>query len=168
MACGGFFGPSTAILARWFRKRRGLALGLFSAGASVGGTVIPIAVRSLIPRIGWAYRWCQESICLQLPIGCQFSMDHTSNRFNSLLRLVISQFGMPIDYPYFTLHIEYRLSRLWSLVCLPQNRPAALLACPFSSVQSLLHIVSLHLWYTRASIPVRGLHHLKKSVVRLD
>ncbi|KAK7444102.1 hypothetical protein VKT23_015499 [Stygiomarasmius scandens] len=55
MACGGFFGPSTAILAQWFRKRRGLALGLFSAGASVGGTVIPIAARSLIPRIG--FQW---------------------------------------------------------------------------------------------------------------
>ncbi|KAF5378236.1 hypothetical protein D9757_009154 [Collybiopsis confluens] len=55
LACGAFFGPVTAVLAMWFKKRRSLALGLFATGSSLGGTVIPIAVKNLIPRIGFAW-----------------------------------------------------------------------------------------------------------------
>ncbi|KAF5367715.1 hypothetical protein D9758_009834 [Tetrapyrgos nigripes] len=55
LACGGFFGPSTAMISQWFKKRRGLALGLFSAGAAIGGTVIPLVARALIPRMG--FQW---------------------------------------------------------------------------------------------------------------
>ncbi|KAH7876449.1 major facilitator superfamily domain-containing protein [Lentinula edodes] len=55
LACGTFFGPVTAILAMWFKKRRGFALGLFATGSSIGGTVIPIVVRSLIPKVGFAW-----------------------------------------------------------------------------------------------------------------
>lgn len=42
----------------WFVKRRGLAVGIGSTGASVGGIVLPIALRHLIPQIGfpWAVR----------------------------------------------------------------------------------------------------------------
>ncbi|KAJ4478991.1 MFS general substrate transporter [Lentinula aciculospora] len=55
LACGTFFGPVTAIVAMWFKKKRGLALGLFATGSSIGGTVIPIVVRSLIPKVGFAW-----------------------------------------------------------------------------------------------------------------
>lgn len=40
------------------RARRGLALGVLASGSSIGGTVLPITVRKLIPIIGfkWAMR----------------------------------------------------------------------------------------------------------------
>jgi MCP family monocarboxylic acid transporter-like MFS transporter 10 len=40
------------------RARRGLAFGILASGSSVGGTVLPIAVRKLIPILGfkWAMR----------------------------------------------------------------------------------------------------------------
>ncbi|KAF9063834.1 MFS general substrate transporter [Rhodocollybia butyracea] len=55
LACGAFFGPVTAVLAMWFKKKRGLALGIFASGSSIGGTVIPIAIRSLIPKVGFTW-----------------------------------------------------------------------------------------------------------------
>ncbi|KAF9067046.1 major facilitator superfamily domain-containing protein [Rhodocollybia butyracea] len=59
IAAGSFSGPVIAILTQWFRKRRGLALGLYAAGSSLGGTVIPITAKALIPQIGYvvSYAW---------------------------------------------------------------------------------------------------------------
>ncbi|KAF8699172.1 MFS general substrate transporter, partial [Rhizoctonia solani] len=58
LASGFLFGPTIAVVSHWFRARRGLALGILASGSSIGGTVIPIAVRKLIPIVGfkWAMR----------------------------------------------------------------------------------------------------------------
>lgn len=52
IASGVTFGPSVAVISHWFKRRRGLALGVLATGSSVGGTVLPIVVNQLIPRIG--------------------------------------------------------------------------------------------------------------------
>lgn len=39
-------------MSHWFKRRRSLAFGIVACGSSMGGTVIPILVRKLIPRIG--------------------------------------------------------------------------------------------------------------------
>ncbi|KAF9047236.1 major facilitator superfamily domain-containing protein [Rhodocollybia butyracea] len=52
---GMIFGPSMAIIGQWFRKRRGLALGITAFGSGVGGTIFPIAVQKLIPRVGFPW-----------------------------------------------------------------------------------------------------------------
>ncbi|KAF5367908.1 hypothetical protein D9757_011252 [Collybiopsis confluens] len=67
LACGALFGPIAAVLAMWFKKRRSLALGLFATGSSLGGTVIPIAVRNLIPQVGFA--WTVRIIGFILLVG---------------------------------------------------------------------------------------------------
>lgn len=58
LASGFLFGPTIAVVSHWFRARRGLAFGILASGSSIGGTVIPIAVRKLIPIVGfkWAMR----------------------------------------------------------------------------------------------------------------
>lgn len=38
--------------AHWFKKKRGLALGLVALGSSIGGTLFPIAARNLIAAVG--------------------------------------------------------------------------------------------------------------------
>ncbi|KAG8734989.1 hypothetical protein FRC11_003522, partial [Ceratobasidium sp. 423] len=60
LASGFLFGPAIAVVSHWFRKRRGLAFGVIASGASIGGTVIPIAVRKLIPMIG--FKWSMRVI----------------------------------------------------------------------------------------------------------
>jgi MFS family permease len=47
--------PCAATVARWFVKRRGLALGLTSAGISAGAFALPPAAYYLVSRVGW--RW---------------------------------------------------------------------------------------------------------------
>lgn len=52
------FGPLVAVIAHWFKRRKGLALGFLAFGSSTGGTVFPVAVHKLIPEVGCALPLC--------------------------------------------------------------------------------------------------------------
>ena len=45
--------PNMLILTRWFRRYRGLAVGLLLMGSSVGGAVFPLLVRETLATQGW-------------------------------------------------------------------------------------------------------------------
>ena len=45
--------PSSALISRWFRKRRGLALGISVAGSSVGGALAPPVLTWMFMVYGW-------------------------------------------------------------------------------------------------------------------
>ena len=55
LAEGLVFNLAVNCPAQWFHKRRALAIGVQAAGSSVGGTVLPIAVQRLLPRIGFGW-----------------------------------------------------------------------------------------------------------------
>ena len=55
IGCGIFFCPSMALVATYFSKRRGIAVGLVTTGNSAGGLVYPVVVRQLLPTIGFAW-----------------------------------------------------------------------------------------------------------------
>ncbi|PBK73137.1 MFS general substrate transporter [Armillaria solidipes] len=67
MASGSIFGPSIGIVGHWFRRRRGIAMGLMASGASIGGTVFPIAARKLIDAVG--FPWTMRIIGFILVVG---------------------------------------------------------------------------------------------------
>ena len=48
---------SGALLARWFRRRRAMALGISTAGASVGGLVLVPLTAYLIQEFDWRTTW---------------------------------------------------------------------------------------------------------------
>ncbi|KAJ6593393.1 major facilitator superfamily domain-containing protein [Mycena capillaripes] len=52
---GVIYGPTTAVIGHWFKKRRGIAMGFLATGSSLGGTIFPIVARNLIPRVG--FQW---------------------------------------------------------------------------------------------------------------
>lgn len=52
IGCGIIFGPLLGVVAHWFKKRKGLALGWTAVGSSLGGTLFPIAARNLIQSVG--------------------------------------------------------------------------------------------------------------------
>ncbi|MEO8601560.1 MAG: MFS transporter [bacterium] len=56
-ALGGL--PSNAAVARWFVRRRGQALGISTAGLSMGGVIFVPLTQALIERVGWraAFGW---------------------------------------------------------------------------------------------------------------
>jgi MFS transporter, MCT family, solute carrier family 16 (monocarboxylic acid transporters), member 10 len=41
------------ILGHWFKRRAGLANAIMTSGSAIGGSIIPIAARNLIPRVGF-------------------------------------------------------------------------------------------------------------------
>ena len=45
--------PSSTLISRWFRKRRGLALGISVAGSSVGGALAPPLLTWMFVVYGW-------------------------------------------------------------------------------------------------------------------
>ncbi|KAF9555808.1 MFS general substrate transporter [Agrocybe pediades] len=55
LGCGGIFVPTTAVISHWFKKRRGLAMGWVAVGSSLGGTLLPIAGKNLLPTVG--FKW---------------------------------------------------------------------------------------------------------------
>ncbi|ESK88182.1 hypothetical protein Moror_5534, partial [Moniliophthora roreri MCA 2997] len=55
LACGCVSGPTVGVIGHWFKKRRGLAMGLRAVGSSVGGTIFPIVTKQLIGKVG--FRW---------------------------------------------------------------------------------------------------------------
>ncbi|VUC20735.1 unnamed protein product [Clonostachys rosea] len=52
---GIFFTPSLALVATYFSKKRGLAMGIATTGNSAGGIIYPLVVRQLLPRVG--FKW---------------------------------------------------------------------------------------------------------------
>jgi MFS family permease len=56
----------TRIIAAWFNKRRGLALGIALTGIGIGGALVPIVGQSLITGFGWrvAYQYLAVMVFL--------------------------------------------------------------------------------------------------------
>jgi MFS family permease len=44
-----------AAVSHWFDKRRGRAAGVSMIGNSIGGMIIPLILRAIFPRFGWAW-----------------------------------------------------------------------------------------------------------------
>ncbi len=46
--------PTSMVIVNWFKKRRGLAIGILGTGIGVGGFIMPIILgRNVIPNLGW-------------------------------------------------------------------------------------------------------------------
>ena len=45
--------PGTAVVSNWFKKRRGMALGIMGVGFGAGGILSPLVGGYLIPNFGW-------------------------------------------------------------------------------------------------------------------
>ncbi|KAF8146854.1 MFS general substrate transporter [Mycena galopus ATCC 62051] len=69
--CAGIvYGPTTAIIGHWFKKRRGIATGILATGSSLGGTLFPIVARNLIPRVGFPWTLRIIGFILLCSLGC--------------------------------------------------------------------------------------------------
>src|ERR1044071_1032008 len=51
--CSGTFGPIVADMSHWFRKRRGIAIGIASCGNYAAGAIWPPIVQHFITTDGW-------------------------------------------------------------------------------------------------------------------
>lgn len=62
--------PYSAVISRWFDRRRGLALGLIMTGMGVGTVVMPPVAQRLIANFGWRMAFAAVGCAILLiPIG---------------------------------------------------------------------------------------------------
>lgn len=56
LGMGATFAPSMACVSQYFSKKRGLAIGICSAGAGIAGVILPIMANNLLPsdKLGFA------------------------------------------------------------------------------------------------------------------
>ncbi|KAH9955222.1 MFS general substrate transporter [Russula dissimulans] len=64
ISCGVIFGPVMSIIAHWFKKKRGTALGFIAFASSIGGTVFPVAFRNLHDTVG--FKWSMRIMAFML------------------------------------------------------------------------------------------------------
>ena len=60
--CGGPL-PNQVLLARWFDRNRGKAMGFAYLGIGIGGTLVPLMATALIMEFGWRDRAARFSAC---------------------------------------------------------------------------------------------------------
>jgi MFS family permease len=56
------FVPISSLLAVWFERRRGTAIGLSYVGISAGGLILTPVIGMIIPRFGWQYTFIMMGI----------------------------------------------------------------------------------------------------------
>jgi len=61
--------PCTATAVKWFRRQRGLAVGIAGSGASLGIAVVPPLSEALIARLGWRQTYLLFGIVLLVVIN---------------------------------------------------------------------------------------------------
>lgn len=76
-----FYIPFQALVARWFNRRRGLAIGILGVGFSLGGLIMVPVLRVVIDAWGWDGALIFSGVLLAslyLPLGWKFIHDDPS------------------------------------------------------------------------------------------
>jgi len=76
------YGPTMGVIGHWFKRRRGLAMGLTAVGSSAGGTIFPIAARKLIPIVGCVTHSIFILLCFFDPQLIIISASHGRSAFS--------------------------------------------------------------------------------------
>ncbi|KAJ3793242.1 MFS general substrate transporter [Lentinula aff. detonsa] len=74
LAQGLLFTPGMAVLAHHFERHRTLVFGIFAAGASIGGVILPIALQRLFDKVGFA--WGSHSLSLHVLERALYAVRH--------------------------------------------------------------------------------------------
>ncbi|KAI0260447.1 MFS general substrate transporter [Gloeopeniophorella convolvens] len=69
VSCGFLFGPTSGIVAHWFRLKRSSALGIVTLGSPLGGIVFPIAFRNLTVAVGFPWTMRIIALIMTLTLG---------------------------------------------------------------------------------------------------
>ncbi len=136
------FVPHTALVALWFRRKRGVAVGLAISGASIGGLTIVPAIQYLVDHIGWraAYMLLGWIILLCLtPMNALWQRHHPADL--GLHPDDLSPGNAAADQPA----IETSPPTSWTLRDALYTRPFWFFFIMATGVGWLSNIVSVHL-----------------------
>jgi MFS family permease len=69
--------PTSMLIAPWFSRQRGLAIGVINAGVGVGGFVAPNLTRSMIQRYGFPGAFLGLAACMLIPFIATLALVRT-------------------------------------------------------------------------------------------
>ncbi|OCT44652.1 hypothetical protein CLCR_06123 [Cladophialophora carrionii] len=97
LAVGFIFTPATSVVGHYFRSRRGLAMGFITAGSSLGGILLPIALKnglySHTLRFTWTIRTVGFVLLILMAIACALVKERLPSRPRHLF--VFEAFRIP-------------------------------------------------------------------------
>lgn len=114
LATGFVFTPTVSVVTHYFRRRRGLAMGVITAGSSLGGILLPIALRnglySRTLRFAWSIRTVGFVLLTLMGIACVLVKERLPPRQGQLF--VFEAFRIP-SYTILVAAVFFSLWALW-------------------------------------------------------
>ncbi|KAF8214625.1 MFS general substrate transporter [Mycena galopus ATCC 62051] len=87
LGCGVIFSFAVNVLTQWWKRRRGIAVGIAASGGAFGGCFFPIVVRKLLAEAGFAWTFRILGFILMFTLGianlCVFRRQSASKTGNS-------------------------------------------------------------------------------------
>ncbi|KAF3020069.1 hypothetical protein E8E14_000637 [Neopestalotiopsis sp. 37M] len=99
IGAGIFSVVGVGVIGNRFVRRRGIAMGCALSGSSIGGVVMPLMLRSLLPKVGWA--WSMRAVAFLIAfasIGGVMCLRRLSPRRRSAARYS----GVALNFSVFT------------------------------------------------------------------
>ncbi len=133
MVSGGAGAMSyTAVVSRWFDRRRGLALSLMMLGMGLGAIIMPAAAQRLVALFGWRHAYSLFGLAIllvPLPVVAAFLKEKPENM--GLLPDGVPHIATPIqvDEEGLTVRQALRTPEFWSLACALGLVTASVHAC---------------------------------------
>jgi MFS family permease len=131
LGTASFFTPLMANTTRWFSARRGIAVGVVSAGQSLGGAIWPPVHRLIIDDMGWrsAY-WIYAFVTVTLCLPLALLMRHSPP---SVRQLAQAQIG---ERPAPSLDLPISLGGLHAILCV------AIVGCCVAMSMPMVHVIA--------------------------
>jgi MFS family permease len=118
IGAGGIYPAAVPTVARWFSRRRGLALSIVTAGVGIGTAVFPPIISRLITRYEWrmSYVICAITTLATVIIASQFLKKEPQSISADDFELKSDQETGPTLVKDFTLRQAFRTSQYWLIV----------------------------------------------------
>jgi predicted MFS family arabinose efflux permease len=114
LATGFVFTPCLSVAGHYFRRKRGLAMGVITAGSSFGGIILPIALKngfySGTLKFAWSVRIVGLVLLILMAIGCALVKERLPGRKQQLF--VFEAFRIP-SYTLLVIAVFFSLWGMW-------------------------------------------------------
>ncbi|KIX08871.1 uncharacterized protein Z518_03528 [Rhinocladiella mackenziei CBS 650.93] len=114
LATGFVFTPAISVIGHYFRRKRGLAIGVTTAGASLGGILLPIALRNALYsrtlKFPWSIRAVGFALLALMIVACAIVKERLPPRRGKMF--VFEAFNIP-SYSILVAAVFFSLWALW-------------------------------------------------------